>query len=170
MAMPESPDNSSVSALETLKLFRVIFKSAHKHFHEIEKTAGIGGASLWALAEIAETSNLTVSGLAKAMSIHQSTASNLMEKLEVSGYIQDQKPGRPARGISVAHGKRARSFIQGTTTLSRHSARRIAAPESKIPRHAQHLPDGVDRPDGSHAHQWSFRALGQNLTRMTVSG
>jgi len=85
--MPESPDNSGVSALETLKLFRVIFKSAHKHFHEIEKTAGIGGASLWALAEIAETSNLTVSGLAKAMSIHQSTASNLMEKLEVSGHI-----------------------------------------------------------------------------------
>lgn len=87
MPAPDSPDSSREPALETLKLFRVIFKSANKHFHEIEKVAGIGGASLWALAEITESPDLTVSGLAKAMSVHQSTASNLMEKLEVGGFI-----------------------------------------------------------------------------------
>jgi len=88
--MPErrSLDISRDSALETLRFFRVIFKSANKHFHEIEKIAGIGGASLWALAEISELPDLTVSGLAKAMSVHQSTASNLMEKLEVGGFIR----------------------------------------------------------------------------------
>jgi DNA-binding MarR family transcriptional regulator len=75
------------SALEALKLFRIIFKSATRHFHEIEKIAGIGGASLWALAEIAENKNLTVSGLARAMSVHQSTVSNLIEKLETGGYV-----------------------------------------------------------------------------------
>jgi DNA-binding MarR family transcriptional regulator len=69
------------AALESLKLFRIIFKSATQHFHEIEKVAGIGGASLWALSEIVK------SALAKAMSIHQSTASNLLEKLETNGYI-----------------------------------------------------------------------------------
>lgn len=79
--------NSNDSALEALKLFRIIFKSANRHFHEIKKTVGVGGASLWALAEIAENENLTVSGLAKAMSVHQSTASNLIEKLETSGYV-----------------------------------------------------------------------------------
>lgn len=83
--MSTPPDSNP--ALEALALFRVVFKSANRHFHEIEKKAGIGGASLWALAEVAEAGNLTVSGLAKAMSIHQSTASNLMEKLESSGYI-----------------------------------------------------------------------------------
>jgi DNA-binding MarR family transcriptional regulator len=73
--------------LETLMSFRIIFKSANRHFHEIEKVVGIGGASLWALAEIGETDNITVSKLASAMSIHQSTASNLIDKLENKGYI-----------------------------------------------------------------------------------
>ncbi|ADI30189.1 MarR family winged helix-turn-helix transcriptional regulator [Methylotenera versatilis] len=87
--MPLSNINikSPESALETLKLFRIIFKSATRHFHEIEKIAGIGGASLWAMAEIAENDNLTVTGLAKAMSVHQSTASNLIEKLETGGNV-----------------------------------------------------------------------------------
>lgn len=79
--------SDSKSALETLSLFRIVFKSANRHFHEVEKKAGIGGASLWALAEIVESGNLTVSGLAKAMAVHQSTASNLMDKLETSGYV-----------------------------------------------------------------------------------
>ncbi|MDP3743287.1 MAG: MarR family transcriptional regulator [Methylotenera sp.] len=79
--------NTNDAALEALKLFRIIFKSANQHFHKIEKAVGVGGASLWALAEIVENENLTVSGLAKAMSVHQSTASNLIEKLETSGYV-----------------------------------------------------------------------------------
>ncbi len=87
MALTDSPEIPHSPALEALKLFRVIFKSANKHFHEIEKVAGIGGASLWALAEIADSPDLTVSGLAKAMTVHQSTASNLMDKLDAGGYI-----------------------------------------------------------------------------------
>lgn len=87
METPESSEPTKTAALEALKLFRIIFKSANRHFHEIEKLAGIGGASLWALAEIGELENLTVSRLANSMSIHQSTASNLIDKLEAKGYI-----------------------------------------------------------------------------------
>lgn len=90
------------AALEALKLFRIIFKSANKHFHDIEKIAGIGGASLWALAEIAETPDLTVSGLAKAMSVHQSTASNLMEKLEVGGFILRTRSSEDRRVVYLS--------------------------------------------------------------------
>jgi DNA-binding MarR family transcriptional regulator len=79
--------NSQPDTLETLRLFRIIFKSITKHYSEVEKSTGIGGASLWAMAEIADSSNLTVSGLAKAMSIHQSTTSNLLEKLESKEYV-----------------------------------------------------------------------------------
>jgi len=87
--MDPTKDNtdSKTKVLETLKLFRIIFKSVNRHFHEIEKITGIGGASLWALAEVAETNKLTVSDLATRMSIHQSTASNLLDKLEIEGYI-----------------------------------------------------------------------------------
>ena len=81
MAMTKSNIHSDPNAAEVLMLFRVIFKSATKHFSEVERSAGISGASLWASAEISDASELTVKGLAKAMSIHQSTASNLLDKL-----------------------------------------------------------------------------------------
>ncbi len=87
MTIEETKFDTKASALETLGLFRVIFKSANRHFHEVEKKAGIGGASLWALAEILDSNHLTVSALAKAMSVHQSTASNLIEKLEAKGHV-----------------------------------------------------------------------------------
>lgn len=93
--------SANESALETLKLFRIIFKSFTKHFHEVEKIVGIGGASLWAVAEIAENTNLTVSALAKAMSIHQSTASNLIEKLEIDGYVTRIKNTKDRRSVCL---------------------------------------------------------------------
>jgi MarR family transcriptional regulator, organic hydroperoxide resistance regulator len=88
--MSESPTQYAPKekALETLKLFRVIFKTANKHFTQIEKTVGIGGASLWALAEIEKTEAMTISQLSRAMSIHQSTASNLIESLESKGLVE----------------------------------------------------------------------------------
>ncbi|MDR2875463.1 MAG: MarR family transcriptional regulator [Methylobacillus sp.] len=78
----DHPDPAAV-----LKLFRVIFQSVNRHSHEIERKAGIGGAQLWALAEIGGKPRITVSELAKAMSIHQSTASNLLDKLALQNYI-----------------------------------------------------------------------------------
>ena len=94
--------DSKAMALEALKQFRIIFKSANRHFHEIEKLVGIGGASLWALSEIKEAENLTVSNLAKAMSIHQSTASNLIDKLEVDGYITRVRSTNDKRVVYIA--------------------------------------------------------------------
>jgi DNA-binding MarR family transcriptional regulator len=87
MNTEDTNQNSKATALEALKLFRIIFKSTNRHFHEVEKVVGIGGASLWALSEIGEADDLTVSKLASAMSIHQSTASNLIDKLEIKNYI-----------------------------------------------------------------------------------
>jgi DNA-binding MarR family transcriptional regulator len=94
--------NPNQDSLETLKLFRVIFKSFTKHFNEVEKIVGIGGASLWAIAEISENTNLTVTALAKAMSIHQSTASNLIEKLEVGGYVTRIRSTQDRRAVCLA--------------------------------------------------------------------
>lgn len=102
---------SPESALETLKLFRIIFKSATRHFHEIEKVAGIGGASLWAMAEIAENENLTVTGLANAMSVHQSTASNLIEKLETGGYVTRMRSQEDRRLVYLSLTKMGREVM-----------------------------------------------------------
>ena len=111
MDRSETSDHSNISALETLKLFRIIFKSANRHFHEIEKIAGIGGASLWALAEIGETDNLTVTGLATNMSIHQSTASNLLDKLESEGYIARARSNHDKRVVYLTVTSKGRDVL-----------------------------------------------------------
>lgn len=111
MNTPENNVNSKIRALETLKLFRIIFKSANRHFHEIEKLAGIGGASLWALAEIAEANKLTVTDLATHMSIHQSTASNLLDKLESGGYITRVKSANDRRVVYIVATEQGREVL-----------------------------------------------------------
>lgn len=104
-------DSAQTLALETLRLFRIIFKSAGRHFHDIEKAVGIGGASLWALAEIAENDGITVSGLAKAMSVHQSTASNLMEKLESGGLVVRRRNQQDRRVVQLSLTDQAHALL-----------------------------------------------------------
>lgn len=93
-------DNKQL-ALETLKLFRIIFKSSNRHFHEIEKAIGLGGASLWAISEIADNMEITISELAKTMSIHQTTASNLVDKLEKGSYVQRLRSNIDRRIVNI---------------------------------------------------------------------
>jgi MarR family transcriptional regulator, organic hydroperoxide resistance regulator len=85
--------------VSVLKLFRVIFQSVNRHSHEVERKAGIGGAQLWALAEISGRPRITVTELAKAMSIHQSTASNLLEKLESQDYVERNRSEEDRRVV-----------------------------------------------------------------------
>ena len=82
-----------------LKLFRVIFQSVNRHSHEVEHKAGIGGAQLWALAEISGRPRITVTELAKAMSIHQSTASNLLDKLVSQNYVARDRSDEDRRVV-----------------------------------------------------------------------
>jgi DNA-binding MarR family transcriptional regulator len=103
--------HSDPKALETLRLFRIIIKSATRHFAEVEKSTSISGASLWALAEISGASDLTVNGLADAMSIHQSTASNLLEKLEKGGCVVKHRSGDDKRVVKLSLTDKGRSIL-----------------------------------------------------------
>jgi DNA-binding MarR family transcriptional regulator len=94
-------DTTSGLPLEVLGLFRIIFKSASRHFEEIEKSVGVTGAQLWALSEVANAPGLTVSHLAKSMSLHQSTTSNLIDKLESRGLIERVRSDTDRRVVAV---------------------------------------------------------------------
>lgn len=76
---------------DTLRNFRVIFSSVRRHFHWIETQCGVSGAQLWAMGKLLETPGSKVSELARAMFVHQSTASNLLDKLESKGLIQKKR-------------------------------------------------------------------------------
>jgi DNA-binding MarR family transcriptional regulator len=67
--------------MEVLRQFRVIFRSVRKHFQLIEDRVGLSGTLLWALAVIDEQPGIRLTRLARSMSVHQSTASNILAKL-----------------------------------------------------------------------------------------
>lgn len=68
-------------AARVLRRLRLVFNAVKTHFAQVEKKAGIGGAQVWALSVIRANPGLSVTGLAQAMDVHQSTASNLVKTL-----------------------------------------------------------------------------------------
>lgn len=94
-------DQHQDQILAVLQKFRQVFKSAQKHFHWVEKQCGVSGAQLWALWELCESPGLSVSELARAMSIHQSTASNLLDKLEQRKLIRRERKGPDQRVVRL---------------------------------------------------------------------
>ncbi|MDR3055774.1 MAG: MarR family transcriptional regulator [Zoogloeaceae bacterium] len=75
------PNPHTPSAMDVLKQFRSVFTAIKQHFQQVEDICRISGAQLWALAVVVRQPGLRVSDLAKNMEIHQSTASNLIERL-----------------------------------------------------------------------------------------
>lgn len=70
-----------VPATRVLRRFRLVFNAVRTHFRQVEKAAGIGGAKLWALSVIRSNPGIGVNDLARAMDVHQSTASNVVKAL-----------------------------------------------------------------------------------------
>lgn len=97
--MGRNPNRSSVPvadaasengelAIKVLAQFREVFRAAKLHFASVQRIAGVSGAQLWALWELHEQPGLRVSELTQRMSLHQSTVSNLVEKLSGAGLIR----------------------------------------------------------------------------------
>lgn len=82
---------TSPDAREALRQFRVIFGAVRQHFQAVEKACGVNGAQIWAMATLRQTPGMKVSELARALSIHVSTASNLLDKIEQSGFIRRER-------------------------------------------------------------------------------
>src|SRR3954471_9115752 len=87
--------------LQVLEQFRVIFKSIRRHYHNVEERAGISGALLWALAQVAAYPGTQVGDLARALAIHQSTASNLLRRLESLGLLSRRREGKDQRKVQL---------------------------------------------------------------------
>jgi DNA-binding MarR family transcriptional regulator len=84
-------DAASVE-LRVLQHLRELYRVSQQHFQRIEVSCGLSGAQLWALAELRAHPGATVSEIASALSVHLSTASNLLDRLE------DRKLVRRHRG------------------------------------------------------------------------
>lgn len=87
--------------LAVLKQFRLIYGSVRQHFREVEQLCGISGAKVWLLHEISGTPGIGVSELARRLSIHQSTCSQLVDKLEARGLVTKQRLPSDQRRVGL---------------------------------------------------------------------
>jgi DNA-binding MarR family transcriptional regulator len=88
-------------ATRVLRRFRIVFNAIKGHFREVEKRAGVSGAQLWALSTVRDQPGVGVSGLARAMDIHQSTASNLLRPLLEAGLLSAERGDTDRRSVQL---------------------------------------------------------------------
>lgn len=133
-------------ALQVLKQFRVIFGSVRQHFRRVEAACGVSGSQLWLLQEIDQEPGIGVSVLARRLSIHQTTCSQLVEKLVSRGYVRKVRSTRDQRRVGL--------------TLSRGAVKALLmAPgpaEGVLPEALTELPDAA------------LRSLSDQLQRVIV--
>lgn len=98
--------------IAVLKQFRVLVRSMDTHYRRVEERSGLGGAQLWALAEIVTARRLTVGELARKLAIHLSTASNLVKRLESMGLVERTREGEDQRVVTISPTAAGRKRLQ----------------------------------------------------------
>src|SRR5690349_17372989 len=88
--------------LSVVMKFRLIVNSTKRHFKWVESQCGINGAQLWVLWELGQEPELTVTELAAAMAIHQSTASNLIDRLGRQNLIARKRVSDDRRVVTIS--------------------------------------------------------------------
>jgi MarR family transcriptional regulator, organic hydroperoxide resistance regulator len=80
---------------------RMIFKAIQSHSKKIEKECGLSGAQLWMLSEVAAVPGVRVSHLAETLSIHASTCSNMLDKLENKDLVYRDRSKKDQRTVHL---------------------------------------------------------------------
>lgn len=106
-----SDRKSAVTPLSVLQRFRVLIRTAQRHSQWIERQSGVTGAQLWALQELLEEPGLRVGELAKRMALHQSTASNMIDKLESSGLVSKERTSADQRVVRLSLTEAGRELL-----------------------------------------------------------
>lgn len=98
-------------SFQVLKKFRVIFGSVRHHFRQVEASCGISGSQLWLLQEVIRMPGIGVSELATRLSIHQSTCSQLVEKLSSRGLLSKERSQEDQRRVGLQPTATARELL-----------------------------------------------------------
>ena len=114
MSTPDAPRSSrrrpAPAGLDVLEQLRVVVRLASAHSAGLERSTGLPGAQLWALHEVAVEDGLRVGDLAQRLRVHQTTVSNLLNRLEGRGLVKKGRSAEDGRIVLVyltAAGRRA---------------------------------------------------------------
>jgi DNA-binding MarR family transcriptional regulator len=87
--------------LRVLRQFRILYGSVRRHSSQVRKSSGLSGSQAWILHELAATPGLGVSVLAERLSVHQSTMSQLVGKLQRGGYVHKDRMRDDQRRVGL---------------------------------------------------------------------
>mgnify|MGYP002378052197 FL=1 len=92
--------------LAVLQQFRVIYGTMRQYFRDLEERCGIPGAQMWILQEVQRCPGIGVTELAARLAIHQSTCSQLLDRLAVRGCLVKTRnlPDQRRLGLHLAPG------------------------------------------------------------------
>lgn len=90
-----------MAAPRVLRRFRIVFNAVKSHFQQVERKVGIGGAQVWALSVVATEPGIGVGRLARAMDIHQTTASNLVKALVGRDMLRTERASEDRRLVRL---------------------------------------------------------------------
>lgn len=122
-----------------LRQLRVVLNSVKSHWQGVERTSGIGGSQVWALSTVRDRPGIGVTDLARALSVRQPTASQLVKNLSLQGLVEIRREGADRRAIQLH-----------ITAEGRKVLRRVAGPlEGILPQALRKLED--DALDRLHA-------------------
>jgi DNA-binding MarR family transcriptional regulator len=111
-ALVRSPKPKASGSTQVLRKFRLIFNAVKAHFREVEKKAGVAGAQVWALSVIRNEPGIGVGRLARALDIHQSTASNLIKPLIEGGLIVSTRAEADRRALQLNITAKGRTVLK----------------------------------------------------------
>jgi len=97
--------------LEVLQQFRVIYGTMRQYFRAIEQHCGLPGSQMWILQEVERTPAIGVTELAQRLGIHQSTCSQLVDRLVGQGYLEKQKAASDRRRVGLILAASGRALI-----------------------------------------------------------
>ena len=118
------------TARSVIRQLRVIIRALQGHSRTVERAFGISASQLWALWELQRTPGLNVSDLSRRLSVHASTTSNLLDKLEHGGLIERRRPEKDQRIVRLFVTDKGLALLEEAP----------AAPQGELNRALQSLP------------------------------
>jgi MarR family transcriptional regulator, organic hydroperoxide resistance regulator len=100
------------AAMSTLRSFRVIFGSVRQYFRSVEQLCGVSGSQLWILQQIKQRPGIGISDLAVQLGIHQSTCSQLVEKLVKARHVTRSRSSSDQRRVGLKLTEKGRRTVR----------------------------------------------------------
>lgn len=94
-------DEREIQRQTIVKQLRVVYRAVQAHSRSVEKACGLSSAQLWMLYEVSISDGIKVSELASILSIHRSTSSNMLDKLEKKNLIYRDRSKSDQRSVHI---------------------------------------------------------------------